>query len=99
GTRLKVTRGQRGINDWYASQGLGWDGGDLRLSLSGMQDDGFDENRWGQDYRDSRRLNRLGLSASHSLASNQSLDWQFSAKEGSDQRPYTYKPVFPYVTA
>ncbi|QVM95112.1 TonB-dependent receptor [Pseudomonas sp. SORT22] len=99
GTRLKVTRGQRGINDWYASQGLGWDGGDLRLSLSGMQDDGFDENHLGQDYRDSRRLNRLNLSASHTLASNQSLEWQFAAKEGSDQRPYTYKPVFPYVTA
>ncbi|WP_342622786.1 TonB-dependent receptor plug domain-containing protein [Pseudomonas alkylphenolica] len=99
GTRLKVTRGQRGINDWYASQGSGWDGGDLRLSLSGMQDDGFDQTRNGQDYRDSRRLNRLNLSVSHSLASNQSLDWQFAAKEGSNQRPYTYKPVFYGVTA
>lgn len=99
GTRLKVTRGQRGINDWYASQGSGWDGGDLRLSLSGMQDDGFDQTRNDQDYRDSRRLNRLNLSVSHSLASNQSLDWQFAAKEGSNQRPYTYKPVFYGVTA
>ncbi|MGH8437760.1 MAG: TonB-dependent receptor plug domain-containing protein [Pseudomonas sp.] len=99
GTRLKVTRGQRGINDWYASQGSGWDGGDLRLSLSGMQDDGFDQTRNGQDYRDSRRLNRLNLSVSHSLASNQSLDWQFAAKEGSNQRPYTYQPVFYGVTA
>ncbi|MDD2048218.1 TonB-dependent receptor plug domain-containing protein [Pseudomonas putida] len=99
GTRLKVTRGQRGISDWYASQGSGWDGGDLRLSLSGMQDDGFDQTRNGQDYRDSRRLNRLNLSVSHSLASNQSLDWQFAAKEGSNQRPYTYKPVFYGVTA
>ncbi|PSS52776.1 TonB-dependent siderophore receptor [Pseudomonas sp. BBP2017] len=99
GTRLKMTRGQRGINDWYASQGSGWDGGDLRLSLSGMQDDGFDQTRNGQDYRDSRRLNRLNLSVSHSLASNQSLDWQFAAKEGSNQRPYTYKPVFYGVTA
>lgn len=99
GTRLKVTRGQRGINDWYASQGSGWDGGDLRLSLSGMQDDGFDETLNGQDYRDSRRLNRLSLSISHALASNQSLDWQFAAKEGSNQRPYTYQPVFYGVTA
>ncbi|PWB35704.1 TonB-dependent receptor [Pseudomonas sp. SDI] len=99
GTRLKVTRGQRGINDWYASEGFGWDGGDLRLSLSGMQDDGFDENRKGQDYRDSRRLSRISLSASHNLAPEQSLDWQFSAKEGTDQRPYTYKPVFYGVTA
>ncbi|WP_256659614.1 TonB-dependent siderophore receptor [Pseudomonas sp. H9] len=99
GTRLKVTRGQRGINDWYASQGSGWDGGDLRLSLSGMQDDGFDETLNGQDYRDSRRLNRLNLAISHVLASNQSLDWQFAAKEGSNQRPYTYQPVFYGVTA
>lgn len=98
GTRLKVTRGQRGINDWYASQGSGWEGGDLRLSLSGMQDDGFDETLNGQDYRDSRRLNRLNLSISHALASNQSLDWQFAAKEGSNQRPYTYQPVFYGVT-
>ncbi|MDD0974037.1 TonB-dependent receptor plug domain-containing protein [Pseudomonas fontis] len=99
GTRLKVTRGQRGINDWYASQGMGWDGGDLRLSLSGMQDDGFDETHKGLDYRDSRRLTRFSLSASHALAPDQSLDWQLSAKEGANQRPYTYKPVFYGVTA
>ncbi|MGE8410401.1 MAG: TonB-dependent receptor plug domain-containing protein [Pseudomonas sp.] len=98
GTRLKITRGQRGIADFYASQGLGWDGGDLRLSLSGMQDDGFDSNLAGQDFRDSRRLERFNISASHTLDSNQSLDWQLSAKEGSNQRPYTYTPVFPYVT-
>ncbi|NER61936.1 TonB-dependent receptor, partial [Pseudomonas sp. MAFF212428] len=98
GSRLKVTRGQRGINDWFASQGMGWDGGDLRLSLSGMQDDGFDHDAVGQDYRDSRRLSRLSLSASHALGADQSLDWQFSAKEGSDQRPYTYAPVFYGVT-
>ena len=24
GTRMKVTQGQRGINDFYASQGVGW---------------------------------------------------------------------------
>ncbi|MHC6226480.1 TonB-dependent receptor plug domain-containing protein [Pseudomonas sp. X10] len=99
GTRLKITRGQDGINDWYASQGMGWDGGDLRLSLSGMADDGFDSTPSGQDYRDSRRLTRFNLSASHNLAANQSLEWQLAAKEGSNQRPYTYKPVFPYVTA
>ncbi|CAG8870987.1 Vitamin B12 transporter BtuB [Pseudomonas fluorescens] len=99
GTRLKVTRGDDGINDWYASQGMGWDSGDLRLSLSGMADDGFDSNQLGEDYRDSRRLTRFNLSASHTLAPNQSLDWQLAAKEGSNQRPYTYKPVFPYVTA
>lgn len=98
GTRLKVTRGQRGIDDFYASQGMGWDGGDLRLSLSGMQDDGFDKNRFGDDYRDSRRLTRFNISASHTLDPSQSIDWQLSAKEGTNQRPYTYQPVFPYVT-
>ena len=99
GTRLKITRGDDGINDWYASQGMDWEGGDLRLSLSGMADDGFDSNQFGEDYRDSRRMTRFNLSASHSLAPNQSLDWQLAAKEGSNQRPYTYRPVFPYVTA
>ncbi|OCT25597.1 TonB-dependent receptor plug domain-containing protein [Pseudomonas putida] len=98
GTRLKVTQGQDGINDFYASQGFGWDGGDLRLSMSGMQDDGFDKNQYGQDYRDSRRLTRFNLSASHTLAPDQTLDWQLAAKEGSNQRPYTYSPVFPFVT-
>lgn len=94
GTRLKVTRGQDGINDFYASHGFGWDGGDMRLSLSGQQDDGFDENQFGQDYRDSRRLTRLNLSANHNLAVDQTLEWQLAAKEGSNQRPYTYQPVF-----
>ncbi|MDD2105313.1 TonB-dependent receptor plug domain-containing protein [Pseudomonas asiatica] len=94
GTRLKMTRGQDGINDFYASHGFGWDGGDMRLSLSGQQDDGFDENQFGQDYRDSRRLTRFNLNASHSLAHDQTLEWQLAAKEGSNQRPYTYQPVF-----
>ena len=98
GTRLKVTRGENGINDFYASQGLGWEGGDLRLSLSGQQDDGFEQDQNGNDYRDSRRLNRINLSASHPLAFNQTLEWQLAAKEGSNQRPYTYQPVFPFVT-
>lgn len=99
GTRLKVTRGQRGINDFYASQGMGWDSGDLRLSLSGQQDDGFDSDRNGADYRDSRRLNRFSLAVSQTLNENQSIDWQLNAKDGSNQRPYTYRPVFPGITA
>lgn len=94
GTRVKLTRGQDGINDYYASQGIGWDGGDLRLSLSGQQDDGFDKDQFGHDYRDSRRLNRININASHSLAPDQTLEWQLAAKEGSNQRPYTYQPVF-----
>lgn len=99
GTRLKYTRGQRGINDFYASQGTGWNGGDLRLSLSGQEDDGFDSDRSGADYRDSRRLNRFSLAVSHTLSDNQSLDWQVNAKDGSNQRPYTYRPVFSGITA
>ena len=94
GTRLKMTRGQDGINDFYASHGFGWESGDMRLSLSGQQDDGFDENQFGQDYRDSRRLTRFNINASHSLAHDQTLEWQLAAKEGSNQRPYTYQPVF-----
>ena len=98
GTRMKVTRGQRGINDFYASQGTGWDGGDLRLSLSGLQDDGFDSDRNGADYRDSRRLNRFNLAVSQTLDERQSIDWQLNAKDGTNQRPYTYRPVFSGVT-
>jgi len=94
GTRLQLTRGQDGINDYYASHGLGWDGGDLRLSVSGQQDDGFDEDQFGHDYRDSRRLNRINLNAIHYLAPEQTLEWQLAVKEGSNQRPYTYQPVF-----
>lgn len=99
GTRMKVTRGQRGIDDFYASQGVGWDDGDLRLSLSGQQDDGFDSDRNGADYRDSRRLNRFNLAVSQTLTENQSIDWQLNAKDGSNQRPYTYRPVFSGITA
>lgn len=98
GSRLKITRGSNGISDFYASQGLGWDGGDLRLSLSGLADDGFDKDQQGRDYHDSRRLTRFNLSASHALSPEQTVEWQLAAKEGSNQRPYTYQPVFPYVT-
>ena len=99
GTRLKVTRGQRGINDWYASHGTGWDGGDLRLSLAGQEDDGFDTRRNGTDLRDSRRLNRFNLSVSQTLDEQQSIDWQLNAKDGTNQRPYAYRPVFDGITS
>ncbi|MCK1793658.1 TonB-dependent receptor plug domain-containing protein [Pseudomonas violetae] len=98
GSRMKIVRGQRGINDYYASQGMGWDDGDLRLSLSGLQDDGFDSDRNGADYRDSRRLNRINLAVSQALDERQSIDWQLNAKDGSNQRPYTYRPVFSGTT-
>ena len=99
GTRLKITRGQRGIGDWYASQGSGWENGDFRLSLSGQEDDGFDSDRNGADYRDSRRLDRFNLSVSQILDESQSIDWQLNAKDGTNQRPYTYRPVFAGITA
>eukprot|EP01030_Chromulinospumella_sphaerica_P015067 gene15067-14866_t len=98
GTRLKVTRGQRGIDDFYASQGVGWEDGDLRLSLSGQQDDGFDTDRWGGDYHDSRRLKRFNLAVSQSLDERQGIEWQVNAKDGTNQRPYTYRPVFSGIT-
>ncbi len=98
GTRVKVVRGERGINDFYASQGAAWDSGDLRLSLSGQQDEGFDSDAAGADRRDSRRLNRFSLAVSQTLNAQQSIDWQLNAKEGTNQRPYTYTPVFAGIT-
>lgn len=98
GTRLKVTRGQRGIADYYASQGNSWDSGALRLSISGQQDDGFDHDETNAPYRDSRRLERISLSVTQQLTPRQSIDWQLAAKEGSNQRPYVYEPLFPGIT-
>ena len=95
GTRLKVTQGQRGINDWYASHGFGWSGGDLRLSLSGLEDDGFDHKADGSDFRDGQRLSRLNLRVNQELDASQSLDWQLALKEGSNQIDNHYQPVFP----
>lgn len=99
GTRLKTTHGQRGIHDWYASHATDWRDGAWRLSLSGQQNDGFDHNQFGRDYRDSRRLHRLNLAANQQLDQQNSLDWQLAVKEGSDQRPYGYTPVFDGVPA
>lgn len=95
GTRLKHTRGQRGINDWYASHGQGWENGDMRLSLSGLQDDGFDQRDEDNDFRDSKRLNRLNLSISQELDATQSLEWQLALKEGTNQVDNRYEPIFP----
>lgn len=95
GTRLKITRGGRGIDDWYASHGHGWETGDLRLSLSGQQDDGFDVDENDRDLRDGKRLSRLNLRVSHELDERQSLDWQLALKEGSNQVDNHYQSVFP----
>lgn len=97
GTRLKYTAGQRGIRDWYSSQSIALEDSDFRLSLSGQEDDGFDRDHDGHSLRDGRRLSRFNLNASHSLAPNQSLEWQLAAKEGSNQHPYAYRSPFPQV--
>ncbi|WP_363711271.1 TonB-dependent receptor [Pseudomonas sp.] len=99
GTRLKYTAGQNGIRDWYASQGIRDRSGDYRLSLSGQEDDGFDHDQFGHDYRDGRRLSRFNLAANHSLDLRNSLDWQLAAKEGTNQRPYDYEPIFGNIAA
>ncbi|WP_298188480.1 TonB-dependent receptor [uncultured Pseudomonas sp.] len=88
GTRLKYIHGQRGIDDWYGSQGFSSGNGDFRLSLSGQQDSGFDHTDKDQPYRDSRRSTRMQFSASHTLDDSQTLDWQLAAKEGSNQKNF-----------
>ncbi len=52
----------------------------------------------GADRRDGRRLNRFSLAVSQTLNAQQSIDWQLDAKEGTNQRPYTYQPVFDGIT-
>lgn len=90
GTSLKYTHGKRGVRDWYARHG----GGDMqhswRLSLASQQDDGFDHDDDGNDYRDSLRSSRMNLRHLWQMAPNQSLDWQLSASETSRQHPYDY---------
>ncbi|MFC3608946.1 TonB-dependent receptor plug domain-containing protein [Stutzerimonas tarimensis] len=95
GTRLKYGAGGRGISDWYASQALHWDGGDLRLSLSGRQEEGFYQRGDGTDQRDGRRLNRFHLSADHSLGAWQTLEGHLALKEGSSQMNNTYQSILP----
>src|SRR5690606_31993949 len=51
GTRLKYTRGERGIDDWYGSQGFASENADSRLPISGQEDNGFDHTDPGQKYR------------------------------------------------
>lgn len=90
GTHLKITQGQQGISDWYARHGMGWEGGDLRLSLSGLQDDGFDTRADGSPFRDDRRLTRFNLRMTHEPDSRQLFDWSLALKEGTTQANNTY---------
>ncbi|MEX6785043.1 TonB-dependent receptor plug domain-containing protein [Pseudomonas aeruginosa] len=93
GTRLKYTAGQRGIRDWYASQSIALEDSDFRLSLSGQEDDGFDHDHDGHALRDGRRLSRFNLNASHSLAPNQSLEWQLATQVLDQLRNGGLRPV------
>lgn len=93
GSRIKVTRGNRGVSDVYASQGFSIAGSHARLSLFGKQDDGFDFDEDGADYRDGRRLDALNLLGTTNLNATQTLTWQLGAKEGTKQRANDYSEM------
>jgi iron complex outermembrane receptor protein len=90
GTRVKVTRGTRGVSDLYASQGFTFGSSQARISLIGKEDDGFDHVQDGSDYRDGRRLSALNLLGNTDLSPTQALSWQLGAKEGINQQSNDY---------
>ena len=90
GTRVKVTRGTRGVSDLYASQGFTFGSSQARISLIGKEDDGFDHVQDGSDYRDGRRLSALNLLGNTDLSPTQALSWQLGAKEGTNQQSNDY---------
>lgn len=95
GSRIKVTRGDRGVQDLYASQAFSYSSTRARLSLFAKQDDGFDIDQFGEDYRDDRRLNAFTFASSTDLDDGRVMDWQFGAKEGTNQRRNSYSPFAP----
>ncbi|WP_256663385.1 TonB-dependent siderophore receptor [Pseudomonas sp. C27(2019)] len=97
GTVLKSNLGENGIRDWYARQAWHSDRSDMRLSLSGLADNGFDKREDGSDFRDGRRLSRFNLRANHQLDERNSIDWQLAFKEGSNQINNHYRPAFAEV--
>jgi iron complex outermembrane receptor protein len=90
GSQVKVTRGNRGVKDLYASHGFRQGNSVARLSLFAKEDDGFELDEDGEDYRDSRRLNAFNLLGETTLSPTQSLQWQLGAKEGSNQLANDY---------
>lgn len=90
GTRVKVTRGTRGVSDLYASQGFTFGSSQARISLIGKEDDGFEHVQDGSDYRDGRRLSALNLLGNTDLSPTQALSWQLGAKEGTNQQSNDY---------
>ncbi|WP_304641802.1 TonB-dependent receptor plug domain-containing protein, partial [Pseudomonas sp.] len=95
GTRVKVTSGDRGVRDVYASQAFSHASTRARLSLFAKEDDGFDIDQFDSDYRDSRRLNAFTFASSTELGANRVMDWQLGAKEGTNQRRNSYSPFAP----
>lgn len=96
-TTLSFTRGNRGVQDWYASHSSGDLRHNWRLSLSGQQDDGFDHDENGQDYRDGMRASRMNLRHAWQLTDSQSLDWQIAASETNRQSPYEFGNYFNHT--
>lgn len=90
GTQLRITQGNRGVNDLYASHGFRQGSSVARLSLFGKEDDGFDFDDDGEDFRDSRRLSAFNLLGETTLNQKQSLQWQLGAKEGTNQQANDY---------
>ena len=91
GTQVTYTSGKRGIEDWYARHGFGWESGAMRISLSGFEHDRFDTDNFGQDFEDSQRLSRFNLRITHEQDSRGSLDGQLALKDGTNQdRNYQY---------
>ncbi|SFQ80564.1 iron complex outermembrane recepter protein [Halopseudomonas formosensis] len=94
GTTLKYTQGTRGVRDVYASHSGGSLQHNWRMSLSTQQDNGFDHDKGGNDYRDGMRATRFNLRHAWQLAPNQTLDWQMAASEASRQSYYEFSTYF-----
>ena len=95
GTRLKITTGNRGVQDLYGSHGTEVGNTHLRLSIFAKEDTGFDIDDYDREFRDDRRLNAFNLAGNTQLNGSQSLNWQVGAKEGTNQEDYDYDPMAP----
>ncbi|MCJ8167771.1 TonB-dependent receptor plug domain-containing protein [Atopomonas sediminilitoris] len=87
GTRTKATIGERGVREFYGSHGFNQGNASVRLSVGSRQFDGFDERADGSPYHNGSRAEYFNISALHSLADEQTLEWQLGAKQGENERP------------
>lgn len=85
GTYLSYRIGSHSTRDWYASHSDLLGNGNYRLSLSGMNDGGFDHDNDGNRLRDGRQLSRLQLHLDQDLQSGSSLEWQLALKDGTNE--------------